>query len=123
MRLTIQTPVRGDYREVLARFDQTLFEQLTPPGAKVELLRFDGSETGDLVHIRLFLPLMRPQDWISEIVDHGTDAQQAWFVDEGRTLPWFLNSWQPGYRTRRSTRCCCCNLRRAGQCTARCLVR
>lgn len=94
MRLIIQTPVQGDYREVLARFDQALFEQLTPPGAKVELLRFDGSETGDLVHIRLFLPLMKPQDWVSEIVDHGTNEQQAWFVDEGRTLPWFLSQWQ-----------------------------
>ncbi|MDP5170151.1 MAG: hypothetical protein NWR72_07890 [Bacteroidia bacterium] len=94
MRITLSTPVAGHHAGIMARFDRELFEQLSPPGAKVDLIRFDGSETGDLVHIRLHLPLMPAQNWISKIVDHGSDDNTSWFVDEGKTLPWFLSAWQ-----------------------------
>lgn len=94
MRLTLQTPVAGDYRQVLARFDRTLFAQLTPPGAKVELVRFDGSHEGDVVHIRLHLPLLPAQDWVSHITDEGETAERAWFTDEGQQLPFFLRRWR-----------------------------
>ncbi len=94
MHLRITTPVAGNYLEIMARFDQSLFEALKPPFGKVELVRFDGSVTGDRVHIRLFLPLVAPQDWISEITDHGQNEQEAWFLDEGKTLPFFLSYWK-----------------------------
>lgn len=94
MHLLLSTPVSGHHRDIMARFDRNLFEQLTPPGAKVDLIRFDGSETGNIVHLRLKMPLMPAQDWISEIVEHGSNDQESWFVDQGTTLPWFLSYWQ-----------------------------
>lgn len=78
----------------MARFDEALFRQLAPPGIRVELLRFDGSETGHRVHIRLYLPLFPAQDWISDIVEHGSNETESWFVDQGVTLPWFLSYWR-----------------------------
>ena len=94
MNLKISTKVAGDHRVVMKGFTRDLFEQLTPPGIKVELVRFDGSETGDTVHLRLMMPLLPPQDWISEIVDHGSNEEKSWFVDKGTTLPWFLSFWE-----------------------------
>lgn len=94
MHLLLSTPVTGHHRDIMSRFDRSLFEQLTPPGAKVDLVRFDGSETGNIVHLRLKMPLMPAQDWISEIVEHGSNDQESWFVDQGTTLPWFLSYWQ-----------------------------
>ena len=94
MNLLLKTPVQGDYTKLLARFDQDLFESLAPPGAQVELVRFDGSHKGDTVHIRLKLFGFLKQDWISEIVDEGQDDQRAWFVDRGTQLPFFLGFWE-----------------------------
>lgn len=94
MRIVIKTPVRGHYRAVMGHFTRELFEQLSPPGAKVDLIRFDGSRRGDVVHIRLKLLGLIEQDWISEITEDITTPDQAWFVDEGRTLPFFLSQWQ-----------------------------
>ncbi|MDX2283110.1 MAG: hypothetical protein NW241_03070 [Bacteroidia bacterium] len=93
LHLTIRTPVQGDYRSVLARFDRNLFERLAPPGLRVDIIRFDGSRPGDQVHIRLVFPLGFRQDWISEITGAGDDGREAWFTDEGRQLPFFLGGW------------------------------
>ncbi|MEZ4685197.1 MAG: hypothetical protein R3B47_03775 [Bacteroidia bacterium] len=67
-----------------------MFEKLSPPGAGVELLRFDGSEEGDEVHIRmsLFFGLIK-QDWFARIIEDGQNEQEAWFIDEGIRLPFF----------------------------------
>jgi ligand-binding SRPBCC domain-containing protein len=94
MRIVIKTPVRGHYRTVMGHFTRELFEQLSPPGAKVDLVRFDGSHRGDVVHLRLKLFGVLEQDWISEITEDSTTPDRAWFVDEGRTLPFFLSQWQ-----------------------------
>lgn len=94
MRLFLSTPVSGHHTSIMSRFDRSLFQQLTPPGAQVDLVRFDGSTTGDTVHLRLKMPFMPAQDWISEIVEHGSTAQESWFVDQGTTLPWFLTYWR-----------------------------
>lgn len=94
MNLLLKTPVQGDHRQLLSRFDQNLFESLAPPGAQVELVRFDGSHKGDIVHIRLKLFFLIEQDWISEIVDEGETDERAWFVDRGTQLPFFLSKWE-----------------------------
>lgn len=91
----LRTRVKGRPSEIMARFDKSLFEALTPPGAGVKLLRFDGSETGDQVHIQMsFLFGLIKQDWHAHISDHGQDTQQVWFIDEGVKLPFFLKSWR-----------------------------
>lgn len=94
MHIVIRTPVAGHYREVLARFDQDLFEALSPPGAGVELLRFDGSHPGDVVHIRMKLLGLIAQDWVSHITEEDATDTAAWFVDEGQQLPFFLSEWR-----------------------------
>lgn len=94
MRFRLKTPVAGEYRQVLARFDRSLLERLSPPGAQVELVRFDGSHLGDIVHIRLTLLGFIKQDWASEIVEEEETSQKTWFTDEGIRLPFFLRYWR-----------------------------
>lgn len=94
MHIQIKTPVKGDYKKVLAQFDRSLFEALSPPGAQVELVRFDGSHKGDTVHIQLKLAGFFKQDWVSEITSEGVTDNRAWFTDEGTRLPFFLETWK-----------------------------
>jgi ligand-binding SRPBCC domain-containing protein len=94
MRILIKTPVRGNYREVMARFDETLFKKLSPPGTPVRIVRFDGSHAGAIVHIEMKLAGFIPQEWISRITGAGEDESQSWFVDEGEKLPFFLSAWK-----------------------------
>ncbi|MEL6695835.1 MAG: hypothetical protein AAFP89_06320 [Bacteroidota bacterium] len=91
--IEINVPVKGNYQSVLAKFERELFEKLSPPGASVDLVRFDGSHKGDIVHIRLKLFGLIQQDWISEITEEGDDGQMAFFVDQGTQLPFFLSYW------------------------------
>ncbi|MFK7972332.1 MAG: hypothetical protein AB8F95_18320 [Bacteroidia bacterium] len=94
-RILLKTRVKGDPASIMARFDKSLFESLSPPGAGVELIRFDGSKTGDQVHVRMSLLLgLIKQDWFAEITAHGEDENSSWFVDEGKKLPFFLKKWK-----------------------------
>ena len=93
MKFTIHTKVKGNYLKVFQQFDQDLFEKLSPPGAQVELIRFDGSKAGDIVHIRLKMLGIISEDWISEIRESKVEEGKAWFIDQGTTLPFFLSFW------------------------------
>ncbi len=97
MKINIETPVAMDYREVYAGFTKDLFVELTPPGIPVKLLRFDGSKTGDEVHLELSFPGFK-QQWISEIISDACDDNECCFVDEGRRLPFFLSYWRHAHR-------------------------
>ena len=94
MKINIKTTIAAPYLEVFRLFNRSLFEQLVPPGAKVELIQFDGSKKGDRVHLRLFLPLVKPQDWISVITYDEINNKEAIFIDEGEKLPFFLAKWK-----------------------------
>jgi ligand-binding SRPBCC domain-containing protein len=94
MNIQIRTIVEGFYQDVIKKFDRELFEQLTPPGAKVELVQFDGSHKGNIVHLRMTLAGFIKQDWVSEITQEGQTYRRAWFTDEGTRLPFFLKSWK-----------------------------
>lgn len=98
MNLKISTLVMGHHHNVMKGFTRDLFERLTPPGVKVDLVRFDGSETGDVVHLQLKMPFFPPQNWISEITNHGSNETRSWFVDTGTVLPWFLGAWEHHHR-------------------------
>ncbi|MDX2062695.1 MAG: hypothetical protein SFY70_06515 [Bacteroidia bacterium] len=97
MRLRLSTRVAGNYRTVMAGFTQALFVALAPPLPKVQLRRFDGSETGDEVHLDIDFVFFR-QRWHSTIVQHGDIGTEAFFVDEGTVLPFFLARWQHHHR-------------------------
>jgi len=97
MRITLTTRVDQDYRTVYARFDQDLFVALKPPLLPLELKRFDGSKTGDEVHIRLGKWHLA-QDWNAKIVEDNIGEDEAYFIDEGIKLPFFLKSWRHHHR-------------------------
>ena len=78
-------------------FNQELFEQLNPPFPPVRLLRFDGSQKGDVVALELDFVLFK-QVWESHIVDQGQTTKEWYFVDEGVKLPFFLRYWQHRHR-------------------------
>ena len=92
MRIVLRTQVKGNYKEIMARFDRELFEALAPKLAKIKLEEFTGSETGDKVHIKFLSPIRT--EWISHITDHGSDDKQAFFIDKGVVLPFPLAFWE-----------------------------
>lgn len=92
MKIRFETQVRGYYTEVMKRFDRDLFEALKPRQGEMEILDFTGSETGDRVHLKFISPIS--MEWISDIVDHGTDEKRAYFIDEGVKLPFPLSFWR-----------------------------
>ncbi|MEQ8706042.1 MAG: cyclase [Phaeodactylibacter sp.] len=91
MNLKLKTTVKGNYKAIMDRFDRDLFEALAPRQGKMEIVAFTGSKKGDRVHIRFLSPIKA--DWISLITADGVDESQAYFVDEGETLPFPLRYW------------------------------
>lgn len=102
MKIIIKTPIKGDPIQIISRFDQSLFEALAPPGPGVELVRFDGSKKGDIVHIKLNLFGVKKVDWISKIIEDKQDNAQAYFIDRGITLPFFLSKWEHKHLVKRN---------------------
>jgi len=94
MKIKIRIPVKGNYKDLLKRFDKDLFLALAPPGVPVKLVRFEGSEKGNIVHIRLNLLGISKQDWVSEITENEVLDTHCYFTDEGVKLPFFLSYWK-----------------------------
>ena len=91
MNVTLKTPVKGNYKKVIASFDLNLFKALKPPAGEIEIIELTGSQKGDKVHLRFIKPIKA--DWISDIVEDQITDDKAWFVDVGIKLPWPLASW------------------------------
>jgi len=91
MNIILKSPVKGNYKKVMAAFDRSLFEALKPPVGEMEIVEFTGSQKGDKVHIRFHSPIKA--EWISDIVEDQVTDQRAWFVDVGVKLPWPLATW------------------------------
>jgi len=100
MQLTIRSYVSDAMAdEVFEGFDLNLFTFLSPIFPKMHVNRFDGCKTGDVVSVSLFVPLLPEQKWISEIVSHQSiPGQSHQFIDEGRTIPFFLSTWKHTHR-------------------------
>lgn len=92
MNIVLKTQVNGYYKDVMDKFDLDLFEALKPIGAKMEIVQFTGSKTGDVVEIKFIRPLKT--QWLSKITDHGSDENQSYFIDEGVVLPKPLKLWK-----------------------------
>jgi ligand-binding SRPBCC domain-containing protein len=93
MRLILDTKVKQDIAQVARGFNQQLFEALAPPFPKLNLKRFDGCETGDIVSMELDFGVAR-QKWVSKITDHGSSDSTWFFIDEGMELPKPLIYWR-----------------------------
>jgi ligand-binding SRPBCC domain-containing protein len=84
---------------VFAGFDLALFTFLSPALPKMRVQRFDGCKTGDIVSVSLFVPGLPEQKWISEIIHHeSVPGRFHEFIDEGKTLPFFLKKWKHVHR-------------------------
>ena len=91
MTIYLATEVEGYYLDVMNRFDRTLFEALSPPfGMNIE--KFTGSKKGDQVILKFSFPAKFT--WQSDIIENGKNQERAWFIDEGKILPWPLKSWR-----------------------------
>lgn len=92
-RILVSTKVESDFDTVIKGFDSGLLAKLNPPFPRVKLLRYDGNQTGDEVHIELNFFIYRTV-WISRITDFMHGSSEYTFVDEGVQLPFFLKSWR-----------------------------
>ncbi|MCO6493790.1 MAG: cyclase [Phaeodactylibacter sp.] len=101
MTIKLKTKVKGNYKEVMVRFDRKLFEALAPRQGEMEIVEFTGSKKGDRVHIRFLKPLKA--EWVSIITDDGINEQEAYFVDEGVQLPFPLAFWRHRHVVRKIT--------------------
>lgn len=97
MNITIKTHVEQDYLSVKEGFNESLFTRLSPPFPPVKLVRFDGSEKGDLVSLELNFIFFR-QKWVSEITEDKTTEEEFYFIDQGIELPFFLKYWRHKHR-------------------------
>ncbi|MGY6741633.1 MAG: SRPBCC family protein [Cecembia sp.] len=97
MKINISTPVQQDYLTVKEGFNENLFLKLNPPFPPVKLLRFDGSSKGDRVILELNFLLFK-QQWVSDITEDHTDANEIYFIDKGTKLPFFLKEWKHKHR-------------------------
>jgi ligand-binding SRPBCC domain-containing protein len=93
MQLHLQTAVQQDYLKVFHAFDEQLFRKLAPPYPRLKLLRFDGSEPGDVVEVALKTGI-KSFRWTSLITEQGITDTEAYFVDEGQELPPPLRHWR-----------------------------
>lgn len=98
MRMHLKSTVPGDFQDVFLQFDEKLFRYLLPPNA--ELINFEGSKRGDKVHLKFGFPFY--SEWISEIVEEASQANQNYFIDEGRKLPFGLKTWRHRHIVRKS---------------------
>jgi ligand-binding SRPBCC domain-containing protein len=94
MKLILKITVPEHYQTIAAGFNKKLFLALAPPFPPIKLLKFDGCQTNDIVHLQLLGGI----DWASKITEHGATSQEIWFVDQGTTLPFFLRSWVHRHR-------------------------
>lgn len=95
MKLTLRTAVRGDHASVYAQFTKELLLKLTPPGMKLEMVRYDEpTEVGSIVHLKMSMLGVIKQEWYMHIIEKVEEKDQSWFIDEGIRLPGFLKSWQ-----------------------------
>ncbi len=101
MNLQLKTKVKGNYQDIMARFDRQLFEALAPKQGEMEIVEFTGSKKGDRVHIRFKKPIKA--EWVSLITEDEVNEKEAYFVDEGVQLPFPLSYWKHKHIVRKAT--------------------
>jgi len=92
MKITVGTTIESSIEKVKQNFNKELFLALTPPWIKMELLRYDGNQVGDEIHLELQFPFKK-FSWVSLIVDYQENPLEISFIDVGKVLPPFLKSW------------------------------
>ncbi len=101
MRITIKTKVKQEYKKVFQAFDINLFMKLKPPLIGLNVLRFDGCQQGDEVHVEINI-LGFKQKWVSLITSQHSDENEVYFIDEGVLLPKPLKYWKHMHKIEKS---------------------
>lgn len=96
-KICIQTAVEQSVTSVWQGFDEALFKALSPPFPRVKVLRFDGCNEGDRVEIQMNLVFFT-QEWHALITAQASASNEIYFIDQGTTLPSFLQTWQHKHR-------------------------
>lgn len=96
-KIYFETKISKSVEEIKAEFDRSLFIYLSKGLMPFDLVRFDGCQKDNEVHIKLGL---RPLSftWISLITSEEQNEKGWSFVDEGRSLPWPLIYWRHHHR-------------------------
>ena len=102
MEIKLHTTVEKDYQEVFSGFNKDLFIKLLPSFPKMRLLRFDGCQKGDQVHLSFKL-FGTTQRWESEIIEENIGQNENYFIDQGIKLPFFLVYWEHTHRISRQS--------------------
>jgi ligand-binding SRPBCC domain-containing protein len=98
----IKTLIKNrDYLEVFNQFDEHLFNHLTK-GQPIKLVQFDGSKLHDEIHLEF--PFHKK--WISIITEKKITDSEAYFIDEGTTLPFGLKKWKHKHIVRKANAGC-----------------
>lgn len=99
MRFQILTKVRGDHRSVFLKFDQSLLLKLTPPGMKMELIRFQEPDAPNgSIQLRVTILGIIRQDWENVFSHYELGPEECHFVDEGKVLPFPMRLWRHDHR-------------------------
>ncbi len=93
MRIIIKTKVKLDFEKVFQAFDINLFMKLIPPFVSLSVIRFDGCQKNDEIHIEVKI-LWIKQKWISLITEQYSNEKEIYFIDEGVLLPKPLKYWK-----------------------------
>jgi len=89
----IQTPISASMREVWAKFDKSLLLKISPPFPKVDIRRFDGCLQGDEVELEINIFSLKIL-WTSHITESKETPEEIYFIDEGRIVPFGIQSWK-----------------------------
>lgn len=99
MRFQILTPVKGSHRKVFAGFDHGLLLQLTPPGAKMQLISADDpAKEGGRIYLRVTLLGIIRQEWINAFSQYELTEAECHFVDQGVKMPFPIRLWRHDHR-------------------------
>ncbi len=92
MKINFETIVTSKLDHVVDSFNLELFQKLSPPLAKMRMIQFDGCLKGDEVKFTMsFLGI--EQYWHSLILDDYKSANEVYFIDIGKDLPWPIKAW------------------------------
>jgi len=92
MKIFQTTRISASIETVKENFNQKLFEYLNPPGAKVDILRFDGTKKDDVLILNLKTPLLQTK-WQGRIIERQETSNEFYFIDIGEILPMGLKTW------------------------------
>lgn len=92
MQITVSTRLNQPLNTVKDGFGEALLAQLTPPGIRLSMIRFDGIYAGARMHFRIS-QLLGTWNWEGVIEQKKENDRMLVFTDKGLQLPPGLKSW------------------------------